>query len=528
MASYISSNTYFKNIRDTKRKLQNAIKDIDKCDIPSHIKSYKPIDKSSASSTLIVLGQLSDEITRDIEKDEDKQFVIKASFENKNILDNSLQVERQIYNNIIGKMLNNNMTPCLIDKITSFECNKQELPEFYSKLYNDIDRMGELKSFDDYIINILMLEKTSGVTLFEFLQTLKLDSDKITIDEIDLVTITFQLLWTLSVFEKLRFKHNDLHFNNIFVEITDEPVYMLFLINGNEYYRLETNHIIKIYDFDRSSVYSYPGIDRNIALDTDFCKYYGQCNYMSSKFDLFTCLHQFLRFLPSCNFNDIFLLKCFDKSKPGVKTNHSYGHLLPFGETDKQNFIKSPIECLNVLSDTNWGVNNPISKVILKDEEKNNYKYCTFTLPEKIQVKLWNPISREDNKSITEDFDTISKEDLNIIVIDMLNLLKSEFFKLKEVHVWKFELSLIKNFDWVETSKILFFEYTDKKFNMIEEDSIYFLLIACLFLSCPIYYKINNYKYMNSFIEDYDDIKKYMADIWNTFNNVLPVQIPLL
>ena len=77
MASYSSSDTYFNNIRMTRIKLKATLKNIDKCDINSYIESYKPIVKHSASSTLIVLGKLSNEVTSNIEKEEDKEFVIK-------------------------------------------------------------------------------------------------------------------------------------------------------------------------------------------------------------------------------------------------------------------------------------------------------------------------------------------------------------------------------------------------------------------------------------------------------------------
>jgi hypothetical protein len=528
MASYSSSNDYFNNIRMTRIKLKATLKNIDKCVINSYIESYNPIVKHSASSTLIVLGKLNDEVTSNIDNEDDKKFVIKASFKNIEVYDNSLEIERQIYDNIIGKMLNNNMTPCLIDKITSFECDKNKLQEIYPQLYDDIKNMKKLNSFDTSIIKLLMLEKTNGITIGQFVRKLNLKRYDIDYDEINLVSITFQLLWTLCVFKKLKFKHNDLHFGNIFVETLDEPIYMLFLKNENEYYRLETIYIIKIYDFDRSSIFSYPGIDRNIALDSFFCKYVGQCNYMSSKFDLFSCLQQFNMYIDESTFKNNFLLNCFNINNTQVEINEKYPHLLPFGAVDTNDFIKSPSSCFETLINTNWGDKNPISIVTLTDDEKNNYKNCIFKCPEKINIQLWNPISTNNNKSLNEEFDIIDEDKMSSIHKTMSTNINKLLSNDNIISIWKFELSLIKNFNWYSCEFDLFFTYLKNKDNKIDIKNLSVIIMACKFLSCPIYYKINNDKYMENEFDNYNSIKVYIEDIWNTFNNVLPIKIPLL
>jgi hypothetical protein len=565
MTSYSSSNTYFKNIRTTRLKLKATLKSIDKCSMKSYIdkKSIKPIVKNSASSTLIILGKLNADTTTNIDKEEDKEFVIKASFISNDVRDNSLKVETQIYDNIIGKILNDNMTPCLIDKIVSFKCTKDKLPEIYLKLYEDVKNMGDLDSFDTSIINLLMLEKTSGLkngkgptTLYKFLEPmrskmkeLKPDREYNSDNELNIVSIMFQLLWTFKVFNSLRFKHNDLHFNNIFIEEIDNPIYMFFLKNkgSDDCYVLKTKYIVKIYDFDRSSIVSYPGIDRNLSLDTFMCKNNGECNYMSSKFDLHTCLQEFIRWLPDvCNFKTNFLQQCFDDTKLEVRTVEGSEHLLAFGEVDPKNYIRPVDDCLKLLIDfykiiskTTSKSNRIIDDVKLSPDEKKKYKYCIFTCPTKTNIILYNPTSRETNKPLTLEYDSLIESEVYKKYTYVKTNINRNLLNNKILFIWKFELSLIENFNWSDEETTLFVLYIETKEMKIDIQNIDKLIIAFKLLSCPIYYKINNDKYIETILKDekdsdedareyYNDIKIFIADIWNTFNNVLPIKIPLL
>ena len=77
-----------------------------------------------------------------------------------------------------------------------------------------------------------------------------------------LQSILFQLIYTFYVFEKIEFVHGDLHINNIFINKLKKPVDLYYQINGTMY-KLTTDWIVKIYDFDHSQIFKDSTISVN-------------------------------------------------------------------------------------------------------------------------------------------------------------------------------------------------------------------------------------------------------------------------
>jgi hypothetical protein len=217
--------------------------------------------KNSSSSSLILFG---------------KDIVIKIAFKPLDILDNSLLVEEQIYRNIISNLINNNHTPHLIKYIDStIDCNFKvaKIPLLSdsdrSKIYDRITDI-DTRLYNNRKATITVLEQADKLTYHFYLIS---SSKPPTTDEI-FISI-FQILYTLSVFSQIGLIHNDLHFDNIFVNKGNKKT---FLYNvGKNIISIETDINIKIFDWDRGSIY-HPAVDRNFELDKEYCAAYNQCN----------------------------------------------------------------------------------------------------------------------------------------------------------------------------------------------------------------------------------------------------------
>jgi hypothetical protein len=68
----------------------------------------------------------------------------------------------------------------------------------------------------------------------------------------ELKNILFQIFYTLYVFEKIEFSHGDLYSWNIFIQ--DIPDTELCYLVGKQIFRFRTTKLVKIYDFDNSTL----------------------------------------------------------------------------------------------------------------------------------------------------------------------------------------------------------------------------------------------------------------------------------
>ncbi len=111
------------------------------------------------------------------------------------------------------------------------------------------------------------------------------------------------------------------------------------------------------------------------------------------------------------------------------------------------------------------------------------------------------------------------------------------------LRIYKFELSLLKNkkgdaFKWENSARELIIEYINayKGFTQKQEEKDG-LLIAFTLLSCSVYHKVTSqYISEKELISFYfkdtnvniDGVLESISHIWNLFNNILPIEIPLL
>ena len=252
--------------------------------------------KNSASDSIIGFGKyLKNNTLTDI------KIAIKIACEGDVKNDNSLFVERYIYQNVVPKLLKE--TPNVVACVDILTCENllEKSFEYQSKyglakdLYN---MMYKLNLFDesckDRPIYILMTERSEGVKLYDFMMEDYRDMEKTEKHNV-MTQILIQMSYTLHIFEKNKFMHNDLHFGNIFITKLDKPIdYNIILPESGKEYTHKISYLLKIYDFDRSSFNNGKPM-KNTRLETEHCGWLGDCNKFQKNKDWFTFTHMMYR-----------------------------------------------------------------------------------------------------------------------------------------------------------------------------------------------------------------------------------------
>lgn len=228
---------------------------------------------------------------------------------------NSFDVERILYRTYFSFMIDNLFTPHLVKYVTSFECNLEWL-----HANGFVDRLGLRETFGNGVagnvdnnlrFSFLVTEKTQNKSLARFMFKHATDDA--------MRSILFQIIFTLKVFAVLGLRHNDLHYNNIFIEnfqhsssIHPFTCYCYSTMTNDQLlFQVPTKHYFaKIFDLDLAFIdCSSPsisndhkhlqqfarkcGINVNSALDTEqpesdmiLSRDRGKCNQASDKFDV--------------------------------------------------------------------------------------------------------------------------------------------------------------------------------------------------------------------------------------------------
>lgn len=301
------------------------------------------------SSSIVIFGDLNK-----------TQVVIKLVFEPLDTIDNCLLVEQQIYSNVIENLINNFHTPHLISCIGVVNSMKNN--SIIKRMISDDDKkfIKNLEGIDPKLYNIkkpsfLILEKSNGKTLGEYLIDENLDTKH-------KFSILFQLFYTLLCFEKIRFTHNDLHGSNIFIEKLEVSEEQTYYISDDKWVRISIHYKVKIYDFDRGSIY-HPSVDKNNSLE--FFKHVDQSPIFSSRRDLSSIFGLFIlrakdtkSFTTKC-ISPKFFKRVYDRPFPHLNTyfpmdamgnelSDDPQDLKPDPEIDNTQ-LKSISECINVL-----------------------------------------------------------------------------------------------------------------------------------------------------------------------------------
>lgn len=211
-----------------------------------------------------------------------------------------LETEAGIYEQL-GKLVEFGVTPNILcsiwnGTIKGFDkdfVNNTKLPaEFRQACLEDVVRINtenEVKSPNDIWPETgIVMTLPGDSVLHAVIRTLTPDERK---------QVMFQIIYTLYVFEHLEISHGDLHDGNIFIQNV-APTTLNFLIRGS-HYRMTVTKLVKIYDFDHSTICKNTNIKLNIrdsftvnallnvnrAEGEEFNRLYGESNIFNKNLD---------------------------------------------------------------------------------------------------------------------------------------------------------------------------------------------------------------------------------------------------
>lgn len=296
--------------------LATAIRDAtlipDKCYLPGWIQNPMVLNKDSASATSVVLAQAQPHVDA-----KQRGVSLKIAFgEVDTSPDNSLSVERSLYDIYFDYIMRNHFTPNIVTYVASFECSTAQLKNAIThgpqlaKLYDRKQLLNPMRIkwqiedqeyYDWDKVHVLVLERTQGNTLRKY------SKKEHTTDEWR--NVFFQIIYTFEVFNRLGLRHNDAHDKNIFIdELNNADVAAFYAIDNEHIFRVPLQHFVKIFDLDMGSshcdsnyinaVYQ-PLIEEtrrrgicanNTRLTGEMCTDYGLCNDVNQKYDIFLTL----------------------------------------------------------------------------------------------------------------------------------------------------------------------------------------------------------------------------------------------
>jgi hypothetical protein len=251
-----------------------ASEDVEDLDISSFKKilenfdNFSYVQKKSSSNSIILTAYLSVEDANVIKVRDNLNskkyyfkifpvgFTLDRSFEHVQYNTGMLQFELVAYNELF-KLVKYNLTPNILCKL-----HVGYFDNFYTHFYNNPKIAGKTKKhIREDAIKISDMVGSEGP--WNKTGVIITHPGGVTLDEPDLFKnltilerkmVMFQILYTLYVFEELEISHGDLHNGNIFI-IDVPPTELCYVVQDTQY-KFITTKIVKIYDFDHSTITS--------------------------------------------------------------------------------------------------------------------------------------------------------------------------------------------------------------------------------------------------------------------------------
>lgn len=465
-------------------------------------------------------------------------YIIKIDDDFNNII-NNLDVESQIYKYAVPEIIK--YTPFIINSYGYYNCNLIEYKKLNevmkgAKDYDGDNNLSDIQQGNSEVMKLLLLEKSSGNTFHKFLSSGDYSQETLNI-------VLFQLFWTIHVMNRLNVKHNDLHHSNIFVDVLKEEITLYFKINDDKYVKMTTKYLLRIYDFDTSYSIGYQEIDRNLGDSNTIQQYinmvYGEIKdeklykMFVKNFDFFIVCQNF-----PYNNNLVTLINNYKESSGNIE--ESVDDILKDKLKDVINIIDK-LNLINKNKDINTSVLKKLLSITTNIEVVSSIKegVICFELPNKKKIEYTNPKTTESKlysyKPVEKRFEEIKKMNLNETYID-----KCIDNFVNGFHNHTIEYSYLLGYDKLKANaRNLFYLYINKR----NPDFLYSkqisndILMACVLLSSPIYHKImNNHSIYKEQIKDAfyrkfpspNLTRSIISDIWNTFDNTLPIILPVM
>jgi hypothetical protein len=208
--------------------------------ILENFKDFNIISKESASNSIIISAMFNQD-----------QIYFKV-FPIGKIYNTDGLVAEKIYYSELFKLVKYNVTPNILctvatSKISNFnEDFVEKNPHLKPRIMVEINKNNERYEIPIdtvWIDTDVIITQSGGNKLKDVYKTLHPE---------ELKNILFQIFYTLYVFEKIEFSHGDLYSWNIFIQ--DIPETELCYLVGRQIFRFRTTKLVKIYDFDNSTL----------------------------------------------------------------------------------------------------------------------------------------------------------------------------------------------------------------------------------------------------------------------------------
>lgn len=523
-----NSKNYMKNRFNYNAILTRWFKNIsNKCIIKNVFKNIKKFVSSSASSSSIFLAEYKGKIPELVKYNtinKSNELAVKVCYTSDKRFDNGMDIERQIYEHIIPKLIHH--TPFILYSYSSYKCKDTKFNKKIQDLYKEtkIDRNGKVYSINPQqndVSNFLVLEKTSGNTFYKIFSKLFNENKEEELTNM-LIAVSFQVLWTLKCFSLVNMRHNDLHQNNIFVEILPEDISMNFKLNNGKVVRLNTKYLVKIYDFDRASVSGNENIDRNMFIDYNHCLNHNECNYNDNKVDLWKFLSDIYGTLDEYYGETDFIT--YYLSKIIYDSDYKPIPLKPI----PYNILEHIDVCIDELLKYSKD-----STILFYEDKKNSY-----TLPQKVLINKFLDLVYNEKKEYTPINNVIESKESE--EFDFITVIENTLYNM--LIQWNNELLYFYNYNWEDQSNVLYDDILTKTKDNIQNMNFY---KAIVLMACPMFHKLREMDnkasedekgyvdellyYMTEKNSEITIIKYYIHYIWKLYNNNIKLfKVPLV
>ena len=202
--------------------------------------------------------------------------------------DNSWVIEMEIYDKVTKPLVADMITPHVIPGLYNRQCRN-----FPGALDGTTDRRiynawaKHIKKMNVMMIVTPMIRRRPGINLGTYIDDIGTSNDL-------KLTLMFQLVYTLHVFNLNNLRHNDLTFHNVLVEDCTDA-YIEYWIAELGWFRVPTHgKCVRVFDFDRSA-WTHHNTKLDMSSDYDFplCFTHGVCNTVNPYFDMFSAFQQF-------------------------------------------------------------------------------------------------------------------------------------------------------------------------------------------------------------------------------------------
>ena len=293
----------------------NLVENDDACQVSRYIKKVSGIKANSVSDTDIWILYFNPDTY--YENEIVREAITKISINNASVtklfnkqflsVNVSLEYEINVYKKVIRPLLDNNISPnfikyyatgigcsfdnllAILEKDKTKNMTEQNLarnlcylvglrngdrPSISTAVSTKV-KQKEMDLFKKIKYNVLVNELSSSPTFFDFLKNNKM------VTHSTLYKIFFQAAVGCYVMYLSKMIHHDIHTSNVFVENVNKQNITYKMLG--KYYTINTNQILKIYDFDKAYA---KRLGPNTSLDGFFCDEYLFCNKLYNNHDI--------------------------------------------------------------------------------------------------------------------------------------------------------------------------------------------------------------------------------------------------